>query len=97
MKRYNLGAYTLTDHKKGQEYTTGVSLADCTIPFEDLLNKQDNYINYYTQKYRETQKKLEKSLEENTELKETIRKLEEIIECEFDMNIKEFLENMEKD
>ena len=97
MKRYKLRAYSLTDNKKNQEYTTGVSLADCTIPFEDLLNKQDNYINYYTNKYHETQKKLKKSLEENTTLKETIRKLEEIIEYEFDMNIQEFLENMEND
>ena len=39
--RFLLKPYELIDNSKRETYTTGVSLADCTIPFESILNNND--------------------------------------------------------
>lgn len=89
MKHYELKHYSLIDNKTGTEYTTGISLADCTIPFEDLLNKQSNYIDYYMERYYKTQKLLKKSTEEIKALKTTLNQLEEFLLEEFNMTIED--------
>ena len=77
-KRYSLGSYTLTDNQFGRTYTTGVSLADCTIPFEELLNRLNNYVDYYKEE-RDTLVKKNKILQEQLDQYETLlQKFEEL-------------------
>ena len=64
-------SYTLFDSENGKRYRTGVSLADCGIPFVDLLNRESNYVSFYRGNYvdeRELNRRLEKHLKEYEEL-----------------------------
>jgi len=92
MKRYKLGAYALTDNETGQEYRTGVSLADCTIPFEDLLNRQDNYLKHYREVRSKLQRENKRLSDENTQLNEQLDKVSDWLMEEFDINLEEVLE-----
>lgn len=91
MKRYKLGAYELTDNETGREYRTGVSLADCTIPFEVLLNRQDNYLKYYREVRSKLQRENRRLSDENTTLNEQLDKISDWLMEEFDINLEEVL------
>lgn len=92
MKRYSLKSYSLIDNDKNHEYTTGVSLADCTIPFEDLLNKQDKEINFYQGKYRKMRQELKSLKEDNKNLSSDLDKISDFLMEEFDIDIQDILE-----
>ena len=85
MKRYKLGAYALADNETGHEYRTGVSLADCTIPFEDLLNRQDNYLKHYREVRSKLQRENRRLSDENTTLNEQLDKVSDWLMKEFDI------------
>ena len=91
MKRYKLGAYELTDNETGREYRTGVSLADCTIPFEALLNRQDNYLKHYREGRIKLQRENRRLSDENTQLNEQLDKVSDWLMEEFDINLEEVL------
>jgi len=71
-ERYEmLDSYTLHDYEDCRSYTTGVSLADCGIPFVELLNRLDNYRQFHKEnqiKCQRENKKLWAKLEEYEKL-----------------------------
>jgi len=81
-ERWKLHSYVLEDTENSYEYRTGVTLADCTIPFEDLLNKSDGESKYYRNKTRELRKQLKESEKEL----EKFDKLKEFLRTEFDLD-----------
>ena len=93
IERYTLNHYTLTDNETLQEYTTGVSLADCTIPFTDLLNRQDTYIKSYMGLLKSERAKGQALQEKYNELKKDYTKIELFLKEEFDIDINEILED----
>lgn len=50
--------YTLVDNESDREYTTWVSLADCTIPFVYLLNRESNYVKFYQKELAEARERI---------------------------------------
>lgn len=94
VERYVLKAYELIDNESDNTYTTGVSLADCGIPFAELLNRQDNFIKFYTSRYRKQEKQI-KSLEEKVEkLESDIGKVDNFLKEEFDLDFNMILEEL---
>ena len=89
--RYKLGAYSLSDNETGREYQTGVSLADCTIPFEDLLNRQDNYIKHYRERSKKFERINKHLSDENAVLNKQLDKISDWLSEEFDIDIQEVL------
>lgn len=78
-KRWILSSYTLEDNTNNNEYHTGVSLADCTIPFEKLLNTYEDELLFYREKYRLFRK-------ESKEYKKKFDNLNKFLKEEFDLD-----------
>ena len=83
--------YTLFDSERGRRYSTGVTLADCGIPFVDLLNRESNYARFHKENY-------EKEKEENRKLKKQISEFEELhrrFEEMYDSPVEEMVRDFE--
>ena len=93
--RFLLKPYELIDNSKRETYTTGVSLADCTIPFESILNTLERNKQYYRDKYHRTAR--EKRLLELSvkEYKDKIKCLDRILNDEFGYTTDELISTME--
>lgn len=92
--RYVLKSYELIDNESNNTYTTGVSLADCGIPFADLLNRQDNYIKFYNSRTRKYSKQINELEEKVKELESDIDKVDNFLKEEFDLTFKQILEEL---
>ena len=90
--RYKLNNYALQDNITGHDYYTRVSLADCTIPFEELLNKQDKLINKYQELYHITKHELDEEKRKNKEHIDNMERLESFMMDEYDIDLREILD-----
>ena len=91
VERWSLDSYTLIDNENDKRFTTGVSLADCTIPFADLLNRESNYVKFYQKELVEAREKI-KELEKQIEGTDYLLKRFEFL---YDESVDEMVDNYE--
>ena len=79
MDRYEMiDGYTMKDYKKSLVYTTGVSLADCTIPFVKLLNRLNSYWEFCREERDELEKKNERLQRKINDYESLLGRFEEL-------------------
>ena len=85
-------AYTLKQDN-GNRWSTGVSLADCTIPFVELLNREVSYAEFYKENLQEMKRENERLQGKISEYESLISRFEEL----YDSTVEEMVMAEEED